>query len=98
LACSAAPPPPPAPSASPVPALVARYRDQKWSLGNEEIAIRDFFQDQRGGFFVDVGAGDARTSSNTYTLEARLGWRGIAVDANPALAGSWAQYRPHSHF
>ena len=34
------------------------------------------------GFFVDVGAGDGVTSSNTLTFEQR-GWRGLCIDADP---------------
>ena len=29
---------------------------KKYSQFDEELVIRDFFQDRRGGFFVDVGA------------------------------------------
>jgi hypothetical protein len=36
--------------------LIARYGSDKYSQGVEDLLIRDFFQDQRGGIFVDVGA------------------------------------------
>ena len=62
-----------------------------WSSGPEEWIARDFFQDRRGGVFVDVGSADAREGSNTYHLEAQLGWSGIAVDA-------LAEYGPTLYF
>ena len=35
------------------------------------------------GFFVDIGAYDGRTKSNTHLLEMRLGWSGLLVEPNP---------------
>lgn len=35
---------------------------------------------KREGFFVDVGASNGQTLSNTYLLEKHLGWRGICVE------------------
>jgi FkbM family methyltransferase len=36
-----------------------------------------------GGYFVEIGAADGRTHSNTYALERSYGWTGIVVEANP---------------
>lgn len=38
---------------------------------------------KRNGFFLDVGAADGVTHSNTYGLEKYFGWRGICLEANP---------------
>ncbi len=38
---------------------------------------------KREGFFLDFGAFDGITISNTYALEKDLGWRGICVEPNP---------------
>lgn len=38
---------------------------------------------KRDGFFLDFGAFDGKTISNTYALEKDLGWRGICVEPNP---------------
>lgn len=32
------------------------------------------------GYFVDVGAWDGVATSNTYTLEAEFGWRGVCIE------------------
>jgi FkbM family methyltransferase len=69
-----------------------------YSHGNEEVVIRDFFQDRRHGFFVDVGCGHPIDDSNTYYLEDRLGWSGIAVDALPEMEPKWRRNRPASRF
>jgi FkbM family methyltransferase len=38
---------------------------------------------KRGGYFLDFGAFDGLTISNTFQLEKCFGWRGICVEANP---------------
>src|SRR5205814_5665025 len=37
---------------------------------------------KRGGFFLDSGAADGVTLSNTYLLEKAFGWSGICVEPN----------------
>ena len=78
--------------------LVARHGPKLYSQFDEELVIRDYFQDKREGFFVDVGASDYRLDSTTYYLEERLGWRGIAVDAIPAYADGYRKNRPGTKF
>lgn len=69
-----------------------------YSQFDEEIVIRDFFQDRRDGFFLDVGCSLPRKNSTTFYLEERLGWKGIGVDALPGYAPLWAKVRPNSKF
>jgi FkbM family methyltransferase len=40
---------------------------------------------QRDGFFLDSGASDGLTGSNTLTLEAEYGWTGICIEPNVQL-------------
>jgi FkbM family methyltransferase len=79
-------------------ALHARYGDALYSQDDEEILIRAFFDDRRGGAFLDVGAGDPVKNSTTYYLEKHLGWRGIAVDALAEYAADYARLRPGTRF
>jgi len=37
----------------------------------------------RGGYFVDIGAHDGISMSNTHVLEKEFGWSGICVEPNP---------------
>ncbi|MBW2390708.1 MAG: FkbM family methyltransferase [Deltaproteobacteria bacterium] len=69
-----------------------------YSQNQEELIIRDFFQDKRGGFFLDVGAAWPIHNSTTYYLEKHLGWWGLAVDALPDYGPAWQEKRPRSKF
>jgi FkbM family methyltransferase len=69
-----------------------------YSQWGEETLIRHFFDDRRDGFFLDVGAADCCSLSTTYYLEARLGWRGIAVDANASYRKGYEKNRHGSKF
>jgi FkbM family methyltransferase len=71
---------------------------KRYSQFDEELIIRDFFQDKRGGVFVDVGCSYPIAGSTTYFLEKHLGWSGIAVDALPEYAPEWQKERPRSKF
>ena len=79
-------------------ALRAVYGEARYSQDDEETLIRAFFQDRRGGFFLDVGAGDPIRHSTTYYLEKHLGWTGIAVDAIVEYADAYAKERPGTRF
>ncbi len=69
-----------------------------YSQHNEELITRDFFQDRRDGFFLDVGCFTPVIYSNTYYLEKHLGWSGIALDALPEYEERWKRRRPKSKF
>ena len=45
----------------------------------------DALLDMDGGFFVEAGANDGFTQSNTYWLERFRGWRGLLVEPMPEL-------------
>src|SRR5579875_919295 len=47
----------------------------------------DAILDRDGGFFVEAGAHDGFTQSNTYWLERFRGWSGLLVEPVPLLAG-----------
>lgn len=53
--------------------LARKYGPDRNSEHAEEWIVRDFFNDRRGGFFVDVGANDYKKFNNTYYLETSLG-------------------------
>ncbi len=72
--------------------------EKLYSQFDEELVIRDFFQDRRDGFFLDVGCADPRVGSTTYYLEKHLGWSGIGIDALAEHAPAWEEHRPRSRF
>jgi FkbM family methyltransferase len=50
--------------------------------------------DRDGGFFVEAGANDGFTQSNTYWLERFRGWRGILVEPMPVYVEECRRERP----
>ena len=75
-----------------------RFGPQRNSRYGEEWLIRDYFNDERDGVFVDVGANHYRRESNTYYLESALGWSGIAIEPQIKFAGDYGKYRPRTKF
>ena len=69
-----------------------------YSQMNEELIIRDFFQDRRGGVFLDVGCSTPISNNTTYYLEKHLGWTGIGIDALPEHGPAWEKTRPDAQF
>lgn len=79
-------------------AMLYRYFPKPLSQGYEEVLIRDYFQDRRDGFLLDVGASHFRDRSTTHYLDVALGWRGIAVDAIAEFAEGYALHRPRTKY
>jgi FkbM family methyltransferase len=79
-------------------ALFEKYGPHKNSYSEEEWSIRDFFNDRRDGFFVDVGANDYKITSNTYYLDTVLNWKGIAVEPQKQFEADYLKYRPRTKF
>jgi FkbM family methyltransferase len=50
--------------------------------GQDEFLIEEVFKSKNEGFFVDIGANDGITFSNTYALE-KKGWQGLCVEPHP---------------
>lgn len=73
-------------------------QEKLYSQFNEELVIRHFFNDRRDGVFLDVGSYHPWQSSTTYYLEEKLGWSGIAIDAQVAFAPSYAKHRKNTRF
>ena len=55
-------------------ASVSQFGQDKW--------IYEAFDEQREGYFVDIGAADGVRISNTFVLEQRYGWHGLCIEAN----------------
>jgi FkbM family methyltransferase len=77
---------------------ILETEEKIYSQGQEEVIIRDFFQDRRGGFFLDIGCADPVRNSTTYYLEKHLGWSGIGVDALPRYSEPYRRKRPGTRF
>lgn len=55
------------------------------SKGQDRWVITNIFHGMRNGYFVELGAGDGFTGSDTFVLENDYGWSGICIEANPLL-------------
>ncbi len=51
-------------------------------LGQDEFVINRL-NGLKNGYFVDIGASDGVSLSNTYKLEKEYGWTGLCVEPNP---------------
>jgi FkbM family methyltransferase len=61
----------------------------------EKRLIKDYFNNQQEGTFVEVGANEpTSTGSQSWHLESELGWSGVLVEPNPGLAEKARQLRP----
>lgn len=52
--------------------------------------------DFQGGVFVEVGANDGVTQSNTKLLEEKFGWTGILIEPSQVLFSQLSSNRPYS--
>lgn len=59
----------------------------------EDLVLRRFLEDRKGGFYVDVGAHHPRRFSNTYYFY-KQEWRGINIEPSPAAITLFGQLRP----
>ena len=58
------------------------------SESGQEFFVLDQTGYKQNGFFVDLGASDGVTASNSYVLEKFYKWDGICVDPNPSTLKS----------
>lgn len=50
----------------------------------DHFVFENFFRARRNGVFLDVGAGDGETGSNSLFFERFLGWRGLCTEPSAA--------------
>lgn len=62
--------------------ISAKYMSQ---LGQDQLFNERFLLNKKNGFFLDIGAHDGMTGSNTYFFEKELGWQGICFEPLPHL-------------
>ena len=48
-------------------------------LGQDVFAAK-YFKFAKGGYFIEIGAGDGVDMSNTLLFERHLGWKGICIE------------------
>jgi FkbM family methyltransferase len=51
----------------------------------QDLLVLQLLDGKRGGFFLDSGAADGVSASNTFLLEVQYGWTGICVEPDAAF-------------
>ena len=64
--------------------FINRYARISFSQEGEDLLLRRIFENQKFGFYVDVGAHHPRRFSNTHIFY-QLGWRGVNIEPNPEI-------------
>jgi FkbM family methyltransferase len=67
----------------------------KSQLG-QDLKVIDFYKGKKNGYFVEVGANDGTTLSNSFLLEKSYGWKGICCEPNPCQFQKLIKNRPNS--
>ena len=54
-----------------------------YSQLGQELEVIKFYNNKTNGFFIEIGASDGLTLSNTYLLETKYNWKGICCEPIP---------------
>jgi len=65
--------------------------------GEDEYLNTNYFKNLRGGTFLEMGALDGITYSNTKFFEDTLGWTGVLIEPHPVQFQNLTQTRPNCH-
>lgn len=65
---------------------MAKMLDKTARRTTEFSLVREYFENKRKGYFVEVGANDPQHGSQTWHLEDGLQWSGVLVEPLPNLA------------
>lgn len=77
-------------------ALNKFFTNYSWALsqaGQDQWVFGEAFNERKKGFFLDIGAHDGITISNTYILEKRYKWSGLCIEANPVTFDALSRNR-----
>jgi len=64
------------------PQNIYKYHNISYSQEGEDLILARFFEKEKNGFYVDIGAHHPQRFSNTYYFYLK-GWKGINTDAMP---------------
>ncbi|XP_064118556.1 uncharacterized protein LOC135223729 isoform X2 [Macrobrachium nipponense] len=67
------------------PYKLAHPEREHFSQYNQSKIANAMLKGMKGGFFVEVGALDGETDSNSIFFERQLGWRGLLIEARPSV-------------
>jgi len=67
-----------------------------YSQIGQDIEVIKFYNNKENGFFIEIGANDGISISNTYLLEKEYKWKGICCEAIPSRFKQLVVNRPNS--
>lgn len=67
-----------------------------YSQLGQDLRVLEFYNNKKDGFFIEIGASDGITLSNTYLLEITYDWKGICVEPIPDKFELLCKNRPNS--
>jgi FkbM family methyltransferase len=67
-----------------------------YSQIGQDLEVMKFYNNKRNGYFIEIGASNGITLSNTYLLETEFQWSGICVEPIPIQFQALCQNRPNS--
>jgi FkbM family methyltransferase len=59
------------------------YHPYYSQVGQDKYVLETIFDNKSNGVFFDIGAHDGISFSNTYYMEAVLGWTGVCIEPQP---------------
>ena len=71
------------------------FRTTRPALNSLDRKLAEYL-DFEDGFFIEAGANDGYTQSNTYYFEKQRGWRGLLIEGIPELFEKCRRTRPRS--
>jgi FkbM family methyltransferase len=69
-------------------------QERSFALGDLDLKLKPYLN-FRDGFFIEVGANDGRSFSNSLYFEMYRGWKGLLIEPIPELAQKCRQNRPN---
>lgn len=62
-------------------------------FGQDYYVYNSFFQEQRSGYFLDIGCNQPEYLNNTFCFETQMGWSGLAFDPISRYGAEWKAQR-----
>jgi FkbM family methyltransferase len=66
-----------------IPTLSAAPPTLSYSQLGQDLEVLKLFNNKKNGYFLDIGAFDGKSYSNSFLLEKSYGWQGICVEPLP---------------
>jgi FkbM family methyltransferase len=67
-----------------------------YSQLEQDLNVLKFYNNKKNGFFIEIGASNGISLSNTYLLETQYNWKGICVEPIPNQFELLIKNRPNS--